>query len=466
VLRSLFHLDRTVLGACHSRVKIILELTVSAPARLRQHQQDFGRPPAQDVPPGHGRAVHQDPARPVVLLAGDSQVQDHPDPWLVLTLSRSPHQPSTPQRLEHNPAQPLHLVQTEPEPSVRGSYPVVVLPPVRVGYPPLRVDHQRAARIPRRVQMLLCPLPQLPQPLTVTLVDLDAGVLGGPVHQSQHLGVDRPRGTNQVDKPHHATVTAGHRHHRAGHAVLGHLQVLRRDQLRRPACQPADPDRVRRRLLLNPVRAGVEPEAGSRTQRLRIACPIQRNDGSAGRVIGVVVSGTVTAAEPSRLDAGLLDVTVDSDPREPQAAGILDILGYRCAGQPPQRNLWAGYDRELRHQWSGVALGHMSGAPDRPPGTTYDLDGRFVTDIEGFYCAIGEAINGPGGYFGWNLDALNDCLRGRFGAQTPFRLVWQDSAIAREHLVAGYDQRHLGPATTLEDVLDMLTEHRIEIDLR
>jgi hypothetical protein len=59
--------------------------------------------------------------------------------------------------------------------------------------------------------------------------------------------------------------------------VLGHLQVLRRDQLRRSAGQPADPDRVRRRLLLNPVRAGVEPEAGSRTQRLRIACPIQRD---------------------------------------------------------------------------------------------------------------------------------------------------------------------------------------------
>jgi hypothetical protein len=30
------------------------------------------------------------------------------------------------------------------------------------------------------------------------------------------------------------------------------------------------------------------------------------------------------------------------------------------------------------------------------PGTTYDLDGQFVTDIEGFYRAIGETINGPG----------------------------------------------------------------------
>ena len=76
------------------------------------------------------------------------------------------------------------------------------------------------------------------------------------------------------------------------------------------------------------------------------------------------------------------------------------------------------------------------------------------------------AINGPGGYFGWNLDALDDCLSGRFGARAPFRLVWHDSAVAREHLVAGYDQRRLRPATTMEHLLDMLAEHNVEIDLR
>nr|BFE72103.1 hypothetical protein GCM10020092_054040 [Actinoplanes digitatis] len=104
--------------------------------------------------------------------------------------------------------------------------------------------------------------------------------------------------------------------------------------------------------------------------------------------------------------------------------------------------------------------------PTGSAGTTYDLDGLSVTDIEGFYCAIGEAINGPGGYFGWNLDALDDCLAGRFGAVAPFRLVWHDSAVAREHLVAGYDPRRLGPAITLDYLLDMLEAHHVKIDLR
>jgi RNAse (barnase) inhibitor barstar len=103
---------------------------------------------------------------------------------------------------------------------------------------------------------------------------------------------------------------------------------------------------------------------------------------------------------------------------------------------------------------------------DRSAGATYDLDGRFVTDIEGFYCAVGEAINGPGGYFGWNLDALDDCFSGGFGAWAPFRLVWHDSSVAREHLVAGYDRRRLGPAVTLEYLLGMLADHHVEIDLR
>jgi RNAse (barnase) inhibitor barstar len=212
-----------------------------------------------------------------------------------------------------------------------------------------------------------------------------------------------------------------------------------------------------------PAAIGQAPEAG---RRIRAEVHAVAADGSARRVLGAVVSGTVEASEPSGLGAGLIDVTVHSDPTEPLPTGILDILAHRRTGGPTQNNQWAGYDRALRHHWAGVALTHRSDAPDQPADTTYDLDGRFVTDVEGFYCAIGEAINGPGGYFGWNLDALDDCLRGGFGAQTPFRLVWHDSAVAHEHLTGGYDRLRLRPAVTFDYLLDMLTAHHIEIDLR
>lgn len=51
----------------------------------------------------------------------------------------------------------------------------------------------------------------------------------------------------------------------------------------------------------------------------------------------------------------------------------------------------------------------------RPERPTYVLDGRGVTDRAAFYTALGAALNGPGGYYGSNLDALADCLHGGFG---------------------------------------------------
>ncbi|MEV6348693.1 barstar family protein [Actinoplanes sp. NPDC051851] len=225
-------------------------------------------------------------------------------------------------------------------------------------------------------------------------------------------------------------------------------------------CRPEPP------LLAALDAIGQTTWAAERRRWIRAEVHVVAADGSTGQLIGAMVSGTVQACEPSSLGDGLLDVTVASHAREPLPTGMLDILDHWRTGRPAGRNLWAGYDRELRHHWAGVALGHRREEPDRAAGADYELDGGFVTDVEGFYCAIGEAINGPGGYFGWNLDALVDCLHGGFGAQTPFRLTWHDSSVAREHLVAGYDRRRLSPAVTLRHLLDLLAKGRVEVDLR
>ncbi len=51
-------------------------------------------------------------------------------------------------------------------------------------------------------------------------------------------------------------------------------------------------------------------------------------------------------------------------------------------------------------------------AEERP---VYEIPGEQVRTLEDFYRLIGEAINGPPGYFGLNLDAFRDCLSGGFG---------------------------------------------------
>lgn len=71
---------------------------------------------------------------------------------------------------------------------------------------------------------------------------------------------------------------------------------------------------------------------------------------------------------------------------------------------------------------------------------TYRIDGRKIMSAKDFYREIGRAVNGRGGYFGENLDALADCLRGGFGTpeDRPFAFDWQHSALSRSHLDATF----------------------------
>jgi RNAse (barnase) inhibitor barstar len=73
-------------------------------------------------------------------------------------------------------------------------------------------------------------------------------------------------------------------------------------------------------------------------------------------------------------------------------------------------------------------------APDTP--VVYRIDGRKVKSAKDFYREIGRSVNGPGGYFGQNLDALADCLRGGFGTpeNAPYEFDWQHSDLSRRYL--------------------------------
>ncbi|MDX3586350.1 barstar family protein [Streptomyces europaeiscabiei] len=71
---------------------------------------------------------------------------------------------------------------------------------------------------------------------------------------------------------------------------------------------------------------------------------------------------------------------------------------------------------------------------------TYVLDGSQVRTLEDFWRLIGEAVNGPGGYFGKNLDAFADCLSGGFGQpdDDDYVVEWRAHQASREYL--GYPE--------------------------
>src|SRR3954452_12791660 len=81
----------------------------------------------------------------------------------------------------------------------------------------------------------------------------------------------------------------------------------------------------------------------------------------------------------------------------------------------------------------------MSLASHDTPQVEYVIPGERVTSLESFYDLVGEAVNGPGGYFGGNLDAFEDCLRGGFGTPDEgYAIRWQHSEVSKQAL--GYPE--------------------------
>jgi hypothetical protein len=68
----------------------------------------------------------------------------------------------------------------------------------------------------------------------------------------------------------------------------------------------------------------------------------------------------------------------------------------------------------------------------------YEIDGLDFGTLEGFYDIISRALI-PGAWWGRNLDAFNDILRGGFGTpEGGFVLRWKISAVSRDRL--GYPE--------------------------
>ncbi|WP_171166756.1 barstar family protein [Streptomyces sp. I05A-00742] len=158
-----------------------------------------------------------------------------------------------------------------------------------------------------------------------------------------------------------------------------------------------------------------------------------RGGGYADHYVNVEVAGR----RPSVLGGGLLDLDVVGDSWCGPFPYARAQWERRRGGLPTGVNSWAPYGTRERQAWLDLVRAHGCRLPVRPgppPGRTYHLDGRYVTDEPGLHLALGEAVNGPGGYFGGCLAALDDCLGGGFGATAPFTLVWEHSDVARRAL--------------------------------
>ncbi|WNF26407.1 barstar family protein [Streptomyces sp. C11-1] len=160
-----------------------------------------------------------------------------------------------------------------------------------------------------------------------------------------------------------------------------------------------------------------------------------------GRTIGAYHLGRVIAAfrhelVPSGADRPDLDYSFGHTCEYPRAG---EIWRKWATGRPVERGEWARYPSDWHESWLHVV--QTAWFDSGRDATRYETDGTAVIDSTGistragFYCALGEAVNGPGGYFGSNRDAVFDCLRTmRRDGAAPFRLVWWNFAASREVL--------------------------------
>ena len=139
--------------------------------------------------------------------------------------------------------------------------------------------------------------------------------------------------------------------------------------------------------------------------------------------------------EPSRLGAGLLDVTVDGDAREPLPTGSSTSSRIGAPDGRPRRTCGPATTENSppvgrsgarpQIQCAGPASRHHI----RPRRPVCDRHRRvLLCDRRG--------DQRPGRILRLEPRRSGRLSAGSFGAQTPFRLVWHDSAVARKHLAA------------------------------
>lgn len=159
-----------------------------------------------------------------------------------------------------------------------------------------------------------------------------------------------------------------------------------------------------------------------------------------GKRIGSYYIGRVQLgdAERSLLGAGLAD-------RKASFHGSACAYPYagqfwrrRAGGKPTETGEWRRHPVEAHESWLHVvqstwfATGHEAGRYGTDRAVV--IDGLEMPRESSFFCALGEAVNGPGGYFGSNPAALDDCLMSSRLPSNPLQLTWRNFAASREQL--------------------------------
>ncbi|MEV6908247.1 barstar family protein [Amycolatopsis sp. NPDC051071] len=129
-------------------------------------------------------------------------------------------------------------------------------------------------------------------------------------------------------------------------------------------------------------------------------------------------------------DRALVDIRLSGFFHRVPTVGAEGLWEDRRQGVPLEVAEWKVLSEIDRIAWLEVAriMASSSQGVDDLSGKTFVLDGEVIADSSSFYCAFGELVNGPAGYFGSDVNSLADCLSGGFGVVPPFTVAWKASS--------------------------------------
>ena len=137
-------------------------------------------------------------------------------------------------------------------------------------------------------------------------------------------------------------------------------------------------------------------------------------------------------------------------------SGELDVwkMYFQDTIKTPQ--LWKKLSEENKEGWLVVSYNCQQNIKIKDKDNLIvKLDGELIDTELDFYCALGEAVNGIGGYFGFGLDGLHDCFCGGFGVGKPFTLIWENH---------DYSKRNLG--NYFDSIISLFKEYKYIIELK
>lgn len=109
------------------------------------------------------------------------------------------------------------------------------------------------------------------------------------------------------------------------------------------------------------------------------------------------------------------------------ASGIALEKGEWCRGPVSYQSAWL---HVVQNSW----FASNRRATRYGPNEVAYLEGAQISTKPGFFCALGEAVNGPGGYFGSNLDAVADCISSSVSDGFPPKVIWGNFQASQEFL--------------------------------